>query len=230
MSVNAGDKLPLILAQLARAPVAGQVKTRMLPFLSPQQACELHSRMVEHCCSQLCSSGLGSVELWVAGEPQSALFRRCSEQGLAALRTQPEGDLGARMAAIVAHSLARAEAVILVGSDAPAIDKDYLASAVAALRDNVVVLGPAWDGGYVLLGMRRQLPQLFENMPWGSDTVLEMTEQRLHDLQFDRQSDLQSARQLENPLSYQLLRGLPDIDRPEDLQHLPATLAWTHKP
>ena len=96
----------------------------------------------------------------------------------------------------------------LVGSDAPSIDAGYLKAARHALAEVDCVLGPALDGGYVLFGLRRFVPELFTGISWGEDSVLEKTLEKLAALGW----------------SYRLLETLADIDRPEDLRHLPDSL------
>jgi rSAM/selenodomain-associated transferase 1 len=198
----------LIVAQLAREPVPGRVKTRLMPALSALQAASLHSAMVEQTARTICDSGIGEVRLWVDGDENHALFAHCRRMGVSAILPQCSGDLGRRMAAICEHCLAEASAVVLVGSDAPSIDAAYLQSASQALAEVDAVLGPALDGGYVLFGLRRFAPELFTGISWGEDTVLEKTLEKLEALRW----------------SYRLLETLADIDRPEDLRHLPDDL------
>ena len=202
------EKAPLLLVQFAREPVAGQVKTRLQPHLRPEQAQRLHSAMVLHTCRTLCKSGLAPVQLAVAGDERDGLFAQCRALGVGEVVQQAAGDLGRRMAAAIEQGLREYSAVIVVGSDAPDLNAEYLARAAQLLRQSDVVLGPAADGGYVLIGMRRWLPQLFEGIAWGSRQVLEQTLGIL-----DRQS-----------LCYRLLPTLVDIDRPEDLAALPVAL------
>ena len=198
----------VLVAQLAREPVPGQVKTRLQPHLSALEAAQLHELMVEHVCAMLCSSAAGAIQLWVDGDPEAELFRRCREFGLSDVRIQQGGDLGQRMAHICEQGLLAHKAVILVGSDAPSIDNDYLNSAMGSLTEVDVVLGPALDGGYVLLGLRRFVPELFAGIHWGEHTVLVETLAVIDRLGW----------------SYHLLDPLPDIDRPEDLRFLPDTI------
>ena len=201
-------KVELILAQMARSPSPGTVKTSLIPHLSPQQAADLHGALLLHTCSTLLQSSLGDVHLWVAGDENVPVFERCREMGVSTVLQQSGPDLGARMSEVCVQSLARANSVILVGSDAPGIDTRYLSDAVGKLRDVDAVIGPAEDGGYVLLGLKRHHLELFGGVDWGTSQVLAQTVQRLEDLKW----------------SWDLLPSLPDIDRPEDLRFLPEAL------
>jgi uncharacterized protein len=191
----------LLLIQFTRAPQEGRVKTRMLPHLSAAKACQLHCAMTLWTCRQLLDSDLGEVELSVAGDTQHALFRRCLAMGVTRVSQQCGADLGQRMYNAVQRGLAQYASVILVGSDCPGIDPDYLRQAVAALRTAPVVVGPATDGGYVLFGARVICEDIFQEIPWGSDQVYEKTSLAL----------------AAAGLKWAELPSLPDIDRPEDL-------------
>jgi len=197
------DRRPLLLIQFARAPVAGRVKTRLLGVLSPEEARDLHSELVLRTCDTLVRAGLGPVRLYVAGGRNHTLFRRCLALGAESLVPQRGADLGERMLHATGDALRRFTRVILVGSDCPAIDGAYLQRAVEALSRVPVVLGPARDGGYVLLGLDRPCAELFGNMPWGTGEVLSVTRERL----------------LGCGHHWEELEALPDIDRPEDLVH-----------
>lgn len=191
----------VLFIQLAREPVPGLVKTRMLPELSPEQACELHRELVYWTAGILTSSRLAEVELWVAGNTRSPLFQQCQALGVSAVRSQSGSHLGERMHNALADGLARYSKVILVGSDIPQIDRNYLEAAVSALDNVEVVLGPALDGGYVLIGVKSLQAEWMADMAWGSDTVYAETVARLEATGTDWA-----------PLSV-----LQDIDRPEDL-------------
>ena len=198
MAVSVGSCL---LLQFAREPVVGAVKTRMMPHLSASEACDLHSELVWWTACTLLDAELGPVELLVAGAPENPLFVRCRERGLAGVGRQSEGDLGERMYRALVDGLLRFERVILVGSDCPGITVEYLAQAVKALDEADVVLGPALDGGYVLVGATVVQQEMFEGIAWGSDTVLASTRERLQEL----------------AATWSELSPLADIDRPEDL-------------
>jgi hypothetical protein len=198
MADRAGRSL---LLQFAREPVEGTVKTRMMPYLSASDACDLHSQLVQWTTDSLVEVGLGPVELLVAGAVDHPLFLRCRNRGVAAIGSQRGADLGERMYHALADGLLRYPRVILVGSDCPGIDRAYLSKALSALDSTEVVLGPALDGGYVLVAARRLYKEMFEGIAWGGDTVMASTRERLQGL----------------GASWTELPPLPDIDRPEDL-------------
>jgi rSAM/selenodomain-associated transferase 1 len=190
----------------AKAPEPGKVKTRLIPALGEAGAAALHRRLVMHSLRVARDAGLGPVELWCAPDTRHAFFAECERQFGASLHSQCEGDLGARMRYAFEKVLERAERAILVGSDIPALSAQYLRDAERALgRAHDAVVGPAEDGGYVLIGLARCDPELFRDIPWGEPEVLAETRRRLAALRW---------RCLELP-------ALWDVDRPEDLERLP---------
>ena len=197
----AANREPLLFVQFARSPQEGRVKTRMMPHLSASEACELHCQLTLWTCGQLLNCGLGAVELSVAGDTDHALFRQCEAMGIIRLTTQHGSDLGERMFNAVAQGLGHYEYVIVVGSDCPGIDASYLEQAVEALQVSPVVVGPATDGGYVLIGARQIKDEIFQGIPWGSDQVYTQTRLAL----------------TRSGLTWAELPYLADIDRPEDL-------------
>ncbi|HKB74784.1 MAG TPA: TIGR04282 family arsenosugar biosynthesis glycosyltransferase [Burkholderiales bacterium] len=190
----------------ARAPEPGKVKTRLIPALSAAGAAELHRRLVRHSLGAATGARLGPVELWCAPDTGDPFFRECERRLGVSLSAQGEGDLGARMQRAFESALARAGRAILVGSDIPALSAQYLRDADQALvRGNKVVLGPAEDGGYVLIGLSRCDPELFRDIPWGGPEVMAETRRRIASLAW---------RSRELPVLW-------DVDRPEDLGRLP---------
>jgi rSAM/selenodomain-associated transferase 1 len=113
------------------------------------------------------------------------------------------------MAAALARALQRTDRAVLIGSDCPGYHSGYLKAALGALTDHDAVLGPAADGGYVLIGLSRYAPQLFAKMPWGTGKVLAQTRAALERLGW----------------SWAELPTLTDLDRPEDLAQAPAFMA-----
>lgn len=190
----------LLLIQFARVPVSGRVKTRLIPALGEEGACQLHINLMQHCCQRLLAAELAPVELWLDSEVEHPAVSACRAQG-AALRCQRGANLGQRMHHALVDGLARYRRVVLVGSDCPGIDGQYLRRANLGLDSVPLCLGPATDGGYVLIGARRSDPGLFEGVQWGADTVLADTLANIGRLGW----------------GVEVLSELADIDRPEDL-------------
>jgi uncharacterized protein len=194
---------PVALAILAKAPVAGLVKTRLIPALGADGAAALHARLIERTVEIACAAAIGPVILWVTPGPHPC-FTALASRFQIALAAQPDGDLGARM---LAACQAAAGPAIVIGSDCPALTPSHLRQAADVLRDgHDVVVIPAEDGGYVLIGSRCPQPELFAGMTWSTDQVMAQTRQRL-------------AR---HRLTWRELPSLWDLDRPEDLARLRA--------
>ncbi len=179
----------------ARAPQPGRVKTRLIPALGAAGAARLHAQLLRRTLATVASAGL-PAELWVTPDGCHPLFR---EAGLPC-RLQQGADLGARMQHALSAGLARAARVVLIGCDCPVLDGEYLAAAFAALETHDAVLGPAEDGGYVLIGLRRPAA-VFDGIEWGGERVLAQTRARL----------------AAAGLAWRELDTLWDVDRPADL-------------
>jgi len=193
------------IAIFAREPVLGQVKTRLAPAIGQAQALHLYKAMLGRTGNTLEACGLAGWDLWVTSNPSHEYFiSLCNKKNII---LQEGDDLGQKMSAAMGLMLDQSEidSSIIIGSDCPAISPAYLDTALGLLNEGCdVVLGPAEDGGYVLLGMRRVIPELFEGIGWGSGEVLSDTLQRLQAL----------------GISYRLLETLWDVDRAEDLLRL----------
>lgn len=190
------------LIVMARAPVAGQVKTRLSPPLTPQQAARLQERLINRSLRTCCKQPLAPVELQCAPDSSHPFFLSCASRFPISLASQVGDDLGQRMHHALEQALKERRYAVLIGSDCPQITPDYLEQAMQALRGGSdLVLGPAEDGGYVLIGLRKPQPELFEDMPWGGEDILSLSLQRAMEL----------------GLQTHLLPTLQDVDRPEDL-------------
>jgi uncharacterized protein len=193
---------PVALAILAKTPVAGAVKTRLIPALGPEGAAVLHARLIELTLETACAAGIGPVTLWVTPAPPHTYFTALASRLPIALAAQPDGDLGARM---LTACEAAAGPAIVIGTDCPALTPSHLREAADVLRAGTdVVVAPAEDGGYVLIGSRKPQAQLFAGMTWGVDTVMAETRRRL----------------MNGRLTWRELLPLWDVDRPEDLARL----------
>jgi rSAM/selenodomain-associated transferase 1 len=197
----ASERKDALIIQFAKLPVPGRVKTRMLSSLSPIEACELHSELMLWTCRTLTEANLADVELWVNGGSEHVSISSCQNLGVTAVHSQHGSDLGERMFHAISDGLLRYRKLVLVGSDCPAIDARYLTDALTALDTESLVLGPANDGGYVLIGATHIEASLFQGVCWGSGAVLDETRER----------------QMASGRSWSELGTLPDIDRPEDL-------------
>lgn len=189
----------------AKAPVAGQVKTRLIPHLTAQQALQLYTRLLDAVVNNLLLTGL-PIDVWRAGDLAHPCWTAYDQSPQIRLFEQQGEDLGARMAAATQQALALASKVVLVGADCIDIDSNYINSAIGGLDNADVVIGPATDGGYVLLGLKRYNKALFSNINWGSEQVFAQTMTQLATLQWKAE----------------VLPALHDIDRPEDLARLPS--------
>lgn len=202
------------LAVFARAPELGQVKTRLIPTLGPESALALYTAMLNRTLALVKSSGLAPMSLWVSSNPSHDIFiRYCSEKEIF---LQKGADLGQRMAHCVAALLARPDTdyVVLIGTDCPVLSTEYLRAALNALQDGQdCVLGPARDGGYVLIGLRQPIPALFQGIEWSTATVLDQTLDRIASLKLrvtlleelwdvDVSSDLALLADLQPPLPW----------------------------
>jgi rSAM/selenodomain-associated transferase 1 len=190
-----------------RAPVAGQSKTRLIPALGEQGAAELHRRMSQHVIHMALQSNLAEVELQCYPDSRHPFFMQLLEQQCIELNKQQGNDLGERMAHALQNALAHHPFAMIIGTDAPAIDADYLCEACEQLAAGTeVVLGPAEDGGYVMIGLSRFEPALFSGIDWGSEKVYAQTLKRvaqsgmsLHEMDYrwdvDNPSDLVKIQQ-----------------------------------
>ena len=198
------------LVVFARAPVAGASKTRLIPALGPTHAAALHQAMIEHTLATLATpTGDHALQLWCAPDTSHPLFARLAHQYDLSLHTQYGDDLGARMYHALDTALRDHAHAIIVGTDCPGLAWSDIAAADQALQDGAdAVIGPAEDGGYWLLGLRTVAPALFSEIAWGEDTVYVQTCARLETLGW----------------RWHALRQLADVDRPEDLRHVPSEL------
>jgi hypothetical protein len=172
---------PVLL--FGKAPVAGRVKTRLIPSLGAPGAAALYGRMLSRCLQTALQSGVGPVELWCTPSVRHAFFRRFEMEMGVTLRKQPEGDLGRRMAFALGRTLETSRHALLQGTDCPSVTGADLREASSALKEGAeAVLIPSKDGGYVLIGLSRFAPELFSKIPWGTEAVLEETRIRFKSL------------------------------------------------
>lgn len=187
----------------ARCPEPGKSKTRLIPALGPEGAACLGREMTRQTlcwAGELVGARSVSVEVRFAGGDEALMRHNFGERF--GFFPQGAGDLGERMrGAFESAFLAGAARVVIVGTDCPDLTAQVVATAFDRLAENDLVLGPATDGGYYLIGLGRRAPELFARIPWGGAEVLEET------LRVAEAANLSTV----------LLDPLPDVDRPEDL-------------
>jgi hypothetical protein len=165
------------IAILAKAPIPGAVKTRLIPTIGAHAAAVLQERLTERAIATALAADVGPVTLWCSPDATHSTFLKLVMQQRIILKRQPEGDLGARMLAATA---AGNGPVLVIGTDCPALTELHLRGAANALREgNDVVIIPAEDGGYVLIGTRKPQPAIFADIAWGTNTVLADTRTRV---------------------------------------------------
>ena len=186
------------LLVFTRYPESGCVKTRLIPALGPAGARELHRSMAEHALQRL--DCFTNIEVCFDGGSKQCMRHWLG--GSFSYIPQGGGNLGQRMLRACSRTFQQGEdKVILVGTDCPGLKASHVRKALHLLDKHDLVLGPAADGGYYLLGLKDLYAGLFEDIPWGTGQVLAETLQKAHRL----------------GLRTVLLEELADIDRPEDL-------------
>ncbi len=189
----------------SKAPVPGDVKTRLIPALGAQGAAALQARLLHRTLKTAMATEI-PCELYGSPRAVHVAFEPFRKRYAIPFHDQRGADLGERMANALSQALTSAAAAVLVGSDCPDMYATYLRAAITTLgNDSDAVLGPTVDGGYILIGLKKPAPGLFSDMPWGSDRVLAMTRDRLASLR----------------LQWRELPPLHDLDTPADLALYP---------
>ena len=165
-----------VVGIFVKAPVAGRVKTRLAADIGPIGAAALYRRLGRQVVATASSDAHQTV-VWYAPATGGRLVRAWLDGlGVSGFRAQPDGDLGDRLRiAFATHFREGACRVVIIGSDCPGVDRQVISEAFAALDHHDVVLGPARDGGYYLIGMQALHEPLFRGMPWSSFAVLNET-------------------------------------------------------
>jgi rSAM/selenodomain-associated transferase 1 len=202
-----GASRPRAVLVFVRAPEAGRVKTRLAAEIGAAAALRVYVRLAEHAVAAARASGASVRVHFTPAEAGEAV--RGWLGGSAEYLPQREGDLGERMRRAFDEAFAAGHGqVVVVGSDLPDVSADLLRRAFALLERHEAVLGPARDGGYYLLGLRRPVPDVFEGIAWSTPEVFAATVARL------RAAGIEPA----------LLETLADVDEAEDLP--PGWRAW----
>jgi rSAM/selenodomain-associated transferase 1 len=165
------------IAVMAKAPIPGLTKTRLIPSIGAHAAAVLQEYLTERAVATALAANIGPVTLWCAPNPTHASFHELAARYKITLKRQSDGDLGRRMLAAMNGP------TLVIGSDCPALTVEHLHAAANALRNGAdVVLIPAEDGGYVLIGASNTHGELFTDIAWGTQTVLAETKKRIAEL------------------------------------------------
>ncbi|MDB9538417.1 TIGR04282 family arsenosugar biosynthesis glycosyltransferase [Anabaenopsis tanganyikae CS-531] len=186
-----------------RYPEPGKTKTRLIPALGAVGAANLQRQMTEHTILQVQALQKTTPISWEVRFTGGNLQLMADWLGYDLLyHTQGEGDLGSRMGRSLTESWqSGAQKVIIIGVDCPGINAHILTQAFEQLHTHDLVLGPAIDGGYYLIGLCRPFPELLFNIHWGTSQVLQQTMNIAENLK----------------ISVSFLPPLGDVDLPEDL-------------
>jgi uncharacterized protein len=191
------------LIVFTRYPQSGKAKTRLIPAVGAEAAAAIHRQMTEHTLAQITllqQRRSLTVEVWFAGGDHTQMQTWLGADRL--YQPQPDGDLGDRMAQAFQTAFdSGVKAAVIIGTDCPELTDVLLTEAFQALQQTDLVLGPATDGGYYLIGLRWLVPELFKAIAWSTDRVFRQT--------VDIASKLN--------LSLTTLPTLTDVDRPDDL-------------
>jgi rSAM/selenodomain-associated transferase 1 len=197
-----------------RDPVAGRVKTRLIPALGAARARLLYLDLLRHVLDRVEAAAVGPVELWLDRAPTDPAIEVLRVARGVTVRVQEGAHLGARMAHALEDALASGALPVLVGSDLGGLTSAHCRDAAAALADGApAVFAPADDGGYGLVGLSAPWPGAFEDEAWGDAGVMDRTR----------------ARAARDGVALVEVDSLWDVDAPADLARLdavPALAAW----
>ncbi len=195
----------------AKAPIPGFAKSRLIPALGKEGAATLARKLLLNTVNIALASDLGCVELCVTPEISHEAWRSLPIPEAVRWSEQGEGDLGVRLYRAAKRIAAAGDAMLIIGTDCPALGATQLQQAAESLSQKNAVLTPTADGGYALIGLKKVHPSIFEGIAWSTDTVAQETLGRMHFLNW----------------SVQTFPVLHDVDVPGDLQWLPT--GWPEK-
>ncbi|MBN4080063.1 TIGR04282 family arsenosugar biosynthesis glycosyltransferase [Beggiatoa alba] len=188
----------------SKPPIPGKCKTRLIPDLGKKDAAALQAKLITKIIKDLLAFRLCPFEIWQSEETDYFTELITQYKKPIRIKTQQGHDLGERMSNALVETHKEVSSVLVIGSDSIMYSKPYLEKALQSLKTHSVVVGPALDGGYGLIGGIKDYPDLFTHISWGSSQVLKQTLTKL-----DKEN-----------ISYLCLDQLWDIDTPSDLVKL----------
>ncbi len=207
-------RAPAAVAILAKAPLAGLAKTRLMPVLGAAGAARAQRGFALQMLATARAASTGGVTLWCAPDAAQRFFRALARHHGVNTIGQPAGDLGHRMATALSHHFAQTPntPLLIVGTDSPALTPEHLQQAADALQTVDVVLIPAEDGGYVLIGLRKPVPEVFVGVEWSTPRVLTQTRERLRAADA-RWCELATLWDVDEPADWLRWRSIPVNNR-----------------
>jgi rSAM/selenodomain-associated transferase 1 len=190
-----------LLQIVAKAPMLGEVKTRLAVDVGEQKACDVYLSLLTKTVNEACSTEW-QAELWCAPDTTHTYLQSLGKEYAMKLEAQPQGDIGKRMLFALQKGLRKAEKVVLIGTDCPVISSTYISAAFNALDTSDLVFGPAEDGGYVLVACNKVDEHMFDDVEWSCAETLKQ--------------NIEAVSRC--GLTHQLLPELWDIDTYKDLQ------------
>ncbi len=167
------------LGIFVKHPIPGKVKTRLGAKIGNDRSAELYTAFQQDLMDRFHFDGIQRVLCFSSPLPESKDFFQGLVNANDELWEQPKLELGERLNQFFAEALNRNGPVVVIGSDSPTLPRSYIEQAFELLSQNDIVLGPAVDGGYYLIGQRKLIPELFENIDWSSLEVLNQTVQQV---------------------------------------------------
>lgn len=196
---------------MAKAPLKGKVKTRLIPWLGENGALALYKNLLCDRFEEI--SKLCDVDVYVACYPfenKNLIEELVPERLLERVKFIPQKgkNLGERVLSAIEQFGFESENVILIDTDTPFLSSSLIKEAFDSLTDHELVIGPSKDGGYYLIGMGRKCTELFTEIPWGTERVFKVTIEKAESKNF----------------SIKLLPTLVDIDKREDAEEFFSSL------
>jgi uncharacterized protein len=189
------------LILFAKSPEPGQVKTRLISGVGRRHAAHIYEKLLTRTLNIAMKSEFSEIQIWVNGNLEHRYFKRLKKRHYVKLYRQQGKDLGQRMSNAIDSALRRFSSVVLIGTDCPSLTSDDLKLAKQYLLQTNVVLGPAKDGGYYLIGLKENNGHIFSGIKWGSKSVFTETCSKIEEVYED----------------YKLLPMRWDVDVPRDL-------------
>ncbi|MGQ0741048.1 MAG: TIGR04282 family arsenosugar biosynthesis glycosyltransferase [Alphaproteobacteria bacterium] len=198
MSREHADRIPV--AVFAKAPIPGYAKTRLIPRLGADNTAKLQGLLIERALHAALAADIGPVSLWCTPDSRHEFFRALAAPLRISLHEQTGYSLGARMRNAF-DALTIGTSALLIGTDCAVLEPEHLTRCAKCLNDGAdAVFVPVEDGGYIAVGLKQNIPALFDDIPWGTPGVMATTE----------------ARARAAGANIEKLAPLWDIDRPAD--------------